>query len=169
MSSLPGFGPRSIDGGLDRVPLDPGRPGALWLCGKLVVGPDPEAALIRAEEADAIVCLSQRHELDQRFPGYVEWLGHNAGDRALWWPVPDLHAPPVDDARRWVDQLIERLAANQGLIIHCGGGIGRAPTLAVCLLITLGSTAETAVAHVAAHRPMAGPESGAQAELVAQF
>lgn len=170
MSTLPGFGPRSIDGGLDQVPLlAAGRPGALWLCGKHVVGPDPEAALVRAGGADVIVCLSQTHEIEARFPDYTEWLRVNHGGRALWWPVHDLHAPPLDDARRWVGELVERLDQGQGIIIHCGGGIGRAPTLAVCVLIALGSTAAEAVAHVAAHRPMAGPESGAQAELVAAF
>ena len=35
---------RWLDGGLDRVPV-PGSPGQLWLCGKHVVGADPEAAL----------------------------------------------------------------------------------------------------------------------------
>jgi protein-tyrosine phosphatase len=133
------------------------------------VGPDPDRALARAGGADVIVCLSQQHELEHRFPLYLDWLRANAGQRALWWPVPDLHAPPLDDARRWVDELVDRLARDEGLIIHCGGGIGRAPTLAVCLLIALGSTAPAAVAHVAAHRPMAGPESGAQSELVARF
>ncbi len=169
MSTLPGFGPRSIDGGLDQVPLPAERAGALWLCGKHVVGPDPEAALVRAGGADVIVCLSQAHEIEARFPHYTEWLRANHGGRALWWPVHDLHAPPLDDARRWVGELVDRLDQGQGIIVHCGGGIGRAPTLAVCVLIALGSTAAAAVDHVAAHRPMAGPESGAQAELVAAF
>ena len=35
---------RSADGGLDRVPLPFGT-GALWMCGKHRVGPDPEAVL----------------------------------------------------------------------------------------------------------------------------
>ena len=169
VTTIPGFGPRSRDGGLDQVPLPADHPGALWLCGKHVVGPDPEAALARADDADVIVCLSQPHEIDVRFPDYTAWLRANQGGRALWWPVPDLHAPPIDDARLWVDELVARLGRGEGLIIHCGGGIGRAPTLAVCVLIALGATAADAVAHVAAHRPMAGPESGAQAELVAAF
>lgn len=166
---MPGFGPRSIDGGLDQVPLPPGRAGALWLCGKHVVGPDPEEALARADDATTIVCLNHRYEIEGRYPGYVAWLEANAGGRGLWWPVHDLHAPPMDDMRRWVDELVARLERDEGVVIHCGAGMGRAPTLAVCVLIALGSNAADAVAHVAAHRPMAGPESGAQEELVAEF
>lgn len=166
---LPGFGPRSRDGGLDRIPLPAAQPGALWLCGKHVVGPDPDAALARADDADVIVCLSQRHEFEHRYPDYLEWLQANAGTRARWWPVPDLHVPPVDDARRWVADLVDRLALGHGIVIHCGAGMGRAPTLAVCTLIALGVGAEEAVAHIAHHRPMAGPETGAQEAFVANF
>ena len=92
------------DGGLDRVPV-PGSPGELWLCGKHAVGADPEAALARIGAApDArtaadggpvgtIVCLNQRGELEDRYPAYVAWLQEHVGGRALWFPIPDLHAP----------------------------------------------------------------------------
>ncbi len=169
VSSIPGFGPRSIDGGLDYVPLPEGEPGALWLCGKHLVGPDPDDALYRAHDAHAIVCLNQRHEIEGRYPDYVAWLEANAGTRALWWPVPDLHAPPLEQMIVWVDELVDRLARDESVIIHCGAGMGRAPTLAVCVLVALGQPFHEAVAHVAEHRPLAGPESGAQADLVASF
>ena len=54
---------RNADGGLDQVPL-PTTAGALWLCGKRVVGPDPEAALQRAG-ADTIVSFNERFELER--------------------------------------------------------------------------------------------------------
>lgn len=167
--SIPGFGPRSTDGGLDFIPLPDGEPGALWLCGKHLVGPDPEDALYRAHDAHVIVCLNQRHEIEGRYPGYVAWLEANADTRALWWPVPDLHAPPLAQMITWVDELVDRLAREESVVIHCGAGMGRAPTLAVCVLVALGQPAHEAVAHVAEHRPLAGPESGAQADLVAAF
>ena len=52
------------------------------------------------------------------------------------------------------------------MLVHCGAGIGRAGTLAVCLLMEHGVAADDALALVARHRPMAGPEVGAQRELV---
>ena len=57
-------GARARDGGIDRLPL-PDTAGALWLCGKHVVGPDPVAALARVD-ATTIVCLNERYELDDR-------------------------------------------------------------------------------------------------------
>ena len=158
---------RNADGGLDQVPL-PVTSGALWLCGKRVVGPDPEAALQRAG-ADTIVSFNERFELEREYPSYVEWLDLNVGARALWYPVPDLSAPVLGDAQRWVDEMVARLELGQGLILHCAGGIGRAPTMGTCVLVRLGMTPERALALVAASRPMAGPEAGSQRALVDAF
>lgn len=151
---------RNADGGLDEVPLPDGVPGALWLCGKRVVGPDPEAALARAG-AQTIVSFNEPNDL-RDYPDYLQWLRDNDGGRALWFPVPDLHAPDVAIGQEWVATMIARLHRPEGLILHCAGGIGRAPTMAAAVLVNLGSTVEAALAHIAACRPMAGPEAGGQ-------
>ncbi len=153
------------DGGLDRVPV-PGAAGQLWLCGKHAVGADPEAALARIGGVGTIVCLNQRAELEDRYPGYVAWLGEHRGGRALWFPIPDLHAPPLDDVRPLLAEIGRRLDAGGHVLVHCGAGIGRAGTVAVCVLLQRGFSTDEALAHVADHRPMAGPEVGAQRDLV---
>jgi protein-tyrosine phosphatase len=135
------------------------------LCGKHVVGPDPEAALARVG-ASTIVCLVERHEVESRYPAYVEWLRSNAGGRAVWHPIHDLHAPAVDAALPFVGGLTERLRAGEHLVVHCGAGIGRAGTVAACVLIAMGAERADALATVAASRPGAGPEVGPQLELV---
>jgi protein-tyrosine phosphatase len=156
---------RARDGGIDEVPVPAGR---LWLCGKHLIGPDAEAALARVG-ADAVVCLSERHELEERYPGYVEWLVLNAGRRAVWYPIPDLHAPAFERSMALVSEVVARLRAGDGLVMHCGAGIGRAGTIAVCVLVALGESLDTARAAVASSRPSAGPEVGAQQALVERF
>jgi protein-tyrosine phosphatase len=153
------------DGGLDRVPV-PGVPGQLWLCGKHAVGADPEAVLVRIGGDGTIVCLNQRFELEDRYPDYVEWLRVHDGGRALWFPIPDLHAPSLDDLRPVLAEIGRRLAGGGHVLVHCGAGIGRAGTVAVCVLLQHGLGRDDALAHVADHRPMAGPEVGAQRQLV---
>jgi protein-tyrosine phosphatase len=160
------LGPRSVDGGVDRIPLPQGS-GALSLCGKHVVGPDPDAALARAG-ATTIVCLNERYELEERYPQYVEWLERHRGDRAVWHPIPDLHAPSLDEVEAFLDELVDRLDAGESLLIQCGAGMGRAGTIAACVLIVMGVVPEDAVRTVAAHRPLAGPEAGAQERLIEQ-
>jgi hypothetical protein len=155
---------RSRNGGVDEVPLPDGL-GRLWLAGKHFVGPDAEGALERTG-AQTIVCLNERHEFDDRYPDHLRWLLANRPDRAVWWPIPDLHAPPLDEIRPLLDDLLARLRRGDGLLVHCGAGVGRAGTVAAALLVRSGVEVADALEVVAAHRPMAGPESEAQRELV---
>jgi protein-tyrosine phosphatase len=163
MTSQGYFSSRSVDGGIDEIPLSDlhGVSGRMWLCGKHVVGPDPEAALDRVG-ATTIVCLNLRHELEDRYPLYVAWLEAHAPVQAIWFPTPDLSMRPLGEARPILDNLAERLRNGERMIVHCAAGIGRSGTTAVALLMLLGSTRLEALAVVAQHRPMAGPEAGQQ-------
>ena len=135
---------RSLDGGIDAIPL-PDSDGALWLCGKHVTGPDAEAALARVG-ATTIVCLNERHELEDRYPDYVAWLVAHRGDRAVWFPIPDLHAPAGGaGACRSSTSCSGGSTPASGLLMHCGAGIGRAGTMAACVLMTMGVDADDAL------------------------
>lgn len=155
---------RARHGGVDEVPL-PAGPGRLWLCGKHFVAPDPAGAL-SACEADRLVCLCERDELEDRYPGYVAWLVAKAGDGAWWFPVADLHAPSLEEAELFLDGLHRLIRSGHSVLMHCGAGIGRAGTLAAGLLIRMGVPLRAAVSTVADARPMAGPEAGVQTELL---
>ena len=156
---------RSRNGGADRIPLPEGVPGGLWLCGKHFIGPDVEIAFAKTGATTA-VCLSQSAELADRYPAYVQWLRDNQPARAVWFPVPDLHAPTVETAQHFLDALVERVQRGEVLLVHCGAGIGRAGTMAAALLMRLGVSLDDAIATVASNRPMAGPEAGAQREFL---
>jgi protein-tyrosine phosphatase len=156
---------RSADGGIDEIPLGDQIEGRLWLCGKHLVGPDPEAALVRVG-ATSVLCLTERHELESRYPEYVRWLIDETDRRATWFPTPDLGVRPLDDYLGMLEPVVEHLGGGARLIAHCGAGIGRAGTFAVCVLVALGATPDDATQIVADSRPLAGPEVGPQAELV---
>lgn len=147
---------------MDEVPLHEG-PGRLWLCGKHAVAPDPEALLERLG-ATTIVALNEVHELDDRYPDYVSWL--RSSTKAVWHPVPDLHAPTLHETLALVDDLRHRIQRGERVVLHCGAGIGRAGTIAAALLMRSGLSHDEALALVASCRPMAGPEAGAQRDLL---
>lgn len=158
---------RSRNGGLDEVPL-PEVCGRLWLCGKHLIAPDVDRAIERTN-ASLVVCLNEAYEIEPRYPAYVEWLRAESGHRALWHPIPDLDAPAVEDARALSDAIVSVLASGRSVVAHCGAGIGRAGTLAALVLVRLGTPLPQALAVVAAARPMAGPEAGAQRALLVAF
>ena len=148
---------RSRNGGIDEVPL-PGGSGRLWLCGKHLIGPGPEEVLARTG-ATTVVCLNEVDELQGRYPAYVDWLRAEAPRRAIWFPVPDLHAPTVGAVRPLLDEVARRLGADQGVVVHCGAGVGRAGTVAAAVLMVLGVARVDALVLVAASRPSAGPQA----------
>jgi hypothetical protein len=154
---------RSVDGGIDRVPV-PATAGAMWLCGKHLIGPDPVATIDQLG-IDTVVCLSQQHELVDRYPHYLEWIAH-AGEAVIWHPIPDLHAPSLHDAEHLADEILRRLDLGHQVLVHCGAGIGRAGTIAAAVLIRRGVPLDRALATVAACRPMGGPEAGPQTDLL---
>jgi hypothetical protein len=156
---------RHRHGGIDEIPLPDGATGRLWLCGKHFVGPDAEAALAHTGAA-AIVCLNEGYELFDRYPDYVEWLRTNKGGKAIWSPWPDMHAPPLDDFVAFLDDLKARMASGDGLVIHCGAGMGRAGTTATALLMDLGVPLIDAMHEVRTARPGAGPQTGEQDALL---
>jgi len=71
-----------------------------------------------------------------------------------------LHLPTIDDDAPSVEHLdqgvafIREIIAQQGKVyIHCGAGVGRAPTMAAAYLISEGHTLESALALIRAARP----------------
>ena len=155
---------RHNDGGIHEIPIAD-VPGRMWLCGKHHIGPDVHGVRTRAGNA-TVVCLVQRGELTDRYDDYVTWLDENRNGSAIWFPVHDLSAPGVDHAAELFMEIAERLRGGENFVVHCAAGIGRAGTTAVGVLMVLGMDAENAVRHVRKHRPMAGPEAGAQNDLI---
>lgn len=158
------LGPRGRNGGIDTIPLAT-IDGALSLCGKHAIGPDRAGAMAQCG-ATTVVCLVEAFELADRYPEYLAWLHANAGTAAVWFPIHDLHAPTLDAILPFLTELLRRLDDGERLLMHCAAGIGRTGTMTVCLLMMMGMSPDAALAHVAAHRPMAGPEVGAQRDLV---
>jgi protein-tyrosine phosphatase len=159
--------PFNTDGGIHEVPLD-GTVGKLWLCGKHFIGPDVEA--IRAErDITYVVCLVEEHELRDRYDAYAQWHRDNAGSPSVWFPIPDLSYPSFDDALEFVEHVTALVRDKGSMVIHCAAGIGRTGTTAAAILMMLGMPMYESLAHVRAHRPMAGPETGRQEEFIRQL
>lgn len=154
---------RQRDGGIDLIPLPEGVHGELRLCGKRAIADGRFAH--PSMPWTTVVCLCRRHELEHRYPAYVDWLD-DPRSGAVWWPIHDLAAAPVDDTLPFIDGLISRLRAGERLLVHCAAGIGRAGTTAACILVRLGTSVDDALRTVRESRAMAGPEVGPQLELV---
>ena len=68
-------------------------------------------------------------------------------------PVPDSHAPTLDQLDLGVAAIGEALGAGTRVAVHCGAGLGRSGTLIAAYLVSQGSAPDDAIALVRSRRP----------------
>jgi hypothetical protein len=148
---------------IDRVPLPESVPGRLYATGFTDVGPDPDRAL-QAVEADTLVCLLTRHDIDLRFPAFHEWMEENLlSGRSWWFPIDDGGVADEEEMLALVEAVTEALRAGRRLVTHCGAGIGRTSLVCGLALVVLADLGlDAALAQVRAARLGAGPENPLQ-------
>lgn len=124
---------------------------------------------IAALGVSEVISLAPMQEIAEKSPGYALAIGEGAlGCRFECVPVPDFGIPADeaayrDEARRAAG-LIRR---GETILVHCGAGIGRTGTFALCVLAALGMPGEEASEAVSAAG--SGPETAEQSELVGRM
>jgi predicted protein tyrosine phosphatase len=101
----------------------------------------------------------------------IEWddAAHNlAFPHYLHLPTVDDTAPTVDDLETGIRFIRDSIQAGAKVYIHCGGGIGRAPTMAAAYLIAEGSSLDQALAAIRKVRPFISI-TPPQMDLLRQF
>lgn len=157
------------------LPDDLGLPGRLGLThgpGCFGLSRDDDLAILRGHGADLLVCLQEAEELLRLDP--PETIAQRSLAVAaqtidfVHLPIEDLAAPTLDEAEALVRTVLERLERGETVVLHCHSGLGRAGTLAACVLVRRGYSASGALALVRFVRPGA-VQSDAQERLIQAF
>ena len=87
------------------------------------------------------------------------------GIAARHYSVQDFAAPSLDQIEAAVAFIERKLAAGEGVAVHCAAGRGRTGTVIACYLVHQGYTPAEAIAHVRSQRP-GSVETGEQQAIV---
>lgn len=94
--------------------------------------------------------LSLREEADDSARG-VAMTNH------LWLPIPDNDAPSIEQLSRGVAFIQQQLREQRAVYVHCGQGVGRAPTMAAAFMMSEGLSVRSALNEIRAVRPFITP------------
>jgi protein-tyrosine phosphatase len=75
----------------------------------------------------------------------------------LWLPTHDDHAPTPEQLRTGVAFIRQVIEQGGKVYVHCGSGVGRAPTMAAAYLVSTGLSADQAWALIRKTRPFIKP------------
>ena len=84
-------------------------------------------------------------------------------------PINDFDVPDDEEFLEMMKKFIEEQKKGKNLFLHCAGGVGRAGTLACCLLVAQGVDTDDAVKLVSEKRGRASPETQGQIQFVRDY
>ncbi len=116
-----------------------------------------------------LVTLIEEFEMKRASIPTLRQSARRAGMKSLWFPITDVSTPRFpEDPVPLVREILEHLAAGDTVIVHCMGGLGRAGTIAACVLAARDVEPEKAIELVRAARPGA-LETDAQVAFVGRL
>lgn len=116
-------------------------------------------AAMQAEGISAVVNLREPHHDDAA-------LGI-AGERHLHLPTRDNTPPRLEDLQRAAQFIATEIAHGGKVYVHCGIGVGRAPSAAAAYLIRTGMSTEEALRTIKRVRPFVHLTPGQRRQLQA--
>lgn len=113
-----------------------------------------------------MACLLERSAL----PAALEEAYDGAGLSLLRFPIDDMSVPPsATDFATFLEDIRTRLAAGEGVYLHCLAGVGRTGLALACLLVLAGEPPAGAVAAVRGRYKPEAVETAAQRRFVEDF
>lgn len=117
--------------------------------------------LERMADLGIAASLSLRQEVDDTARGV-------ALERHLWLPTVDDTPPTLEQLDQAVQFTQEIIADGKGIYIHCGAGVGRAPTTAAAYLVSTGLAPAEAWEMIHQVRPFIRPKAS-QLEQIERY
>ncbi len=131
---------------------------------------EDELSAWRAAGVDVVVSLLELEEEAELHLASEAAIASANGIEFVRFPIADRAVPASREVfAQLVAALAEQILEGKSVAVHCRQGIGRAATLAVAILVRLGSQLERAIATVSAARGRDVPETPEQLAFLSAF
>ena len=135
----------------------PGKLGLTNLPGARENDCDQDLDALQTIGVSRILCLVESQELDYMNPSETPTQRRQSveqrGMNFMHHPIVDFDSPLLAEARKTITSIDDALTNGETVIMHCWAGLGRAGTMAACLLIHRGMNADYAISTVRSVRP----------------
>lgn len=141
----------------EEIIAPPGKLGLTNLPGGRENNCDQDLDALRTVGVNRILCLVESHELGYMTPPETpEQRRQSVEQRGMTFthhPIIDFNTPALTEANNTIASIDDALTTGETVIMHCWAGLGRAGTMAACLLIHRGMNADYAISTVRSVRP----------------
>jgi ADP-ribosyl-[dinitrogen reductase] hydrolase len=132
-----------------------------------------DVRVLAEQGATRIVCLLERHELDELRITSLPRLAEKRGIAFTHFPIVDVSVPSdIRAFRALVRDVARELRARRAggrVVVHCKGGLGRTGLVAGCVLVELGWSPIEALEALVEARGRRCPETMEQVDFVASW
>jgi protein-tyrosine phosphatase len=131
---------------------------------------DDEIAGWEAAGISSVVCLLERHEVDELGLADEETFCRRRGIEFVSFPIPDRGLPKtVRETKVLAKAIAMKMKSGAAVAIHCRVGIGRSSLIAACTLVSLGFDASSAFDSISKARGVGVPDTDEQRNWVIAF
>ncbi|MFK7887542.1 MAG: protein-tyrosine phosphatase family protein [Gammaproteobacteria bacterium] len=153
--------------------IETGRLGLTHSPGVADTTRDQDLATLKKTGVQRIVCLQEAFEMrysdmDEETIVDREQAVNDFGMRFTHFPIPDHGVGSISEYRELVTDVRADLEKGATVAVHCFAGLGRAGTLAACVLVADGMNPKSAILEVRDARPGA-IQSEAQEKFILGF
>jgi protein-tyrosine phosphatase/nicotinamidase-related amidase len=124
---------------------------------------------LRAEGVTRMVSLVTSAELEWAGVPTLRAEAKERGIDVMQCPIRDQSVPSLAEAEALVRWILAGLDAKENVVVHCMGGLGRSGTIAGCVMVARGASADQAIAIVREARGPRAIEIAEQEKFVRDF
>jgi protein-tyrosine phosphatase len=126
-----------------------------------------DLAMLVDKRVQTLVTLLETEEMARLGVPNLLTEAKKCGLDVIHFPIVDVSVPPIDEAQKVIAELLTR--KDQGIVVHCNGGLGRSGVVVGCLLRALGVSASDARKRLVAARGPQCPETEVQRAFIDAF